>query len=162
MQVRRDKESIIDIEYLTNVQKCISKALGVYTCCLDSAGVPVLKLSGPEEEANKLMEYVPSEAVADIFFRLTGSGLEDQVIEDTSVPNIKFGLTTVRVNGQPIVTWVVYGVIEDYDPEGYILPPAEGFSRTVEYDRFIASLDFIRVATAYQIDIRMSFVSAEE
>lgn len=161
MQIRRDKDRLIDTAYLAQLQESFCRALGLYAYCLDSAGVQVMEVSGPKEDSERLMEYVPAEDVADIFFRLTESSLEDQVIEDTIIPNIKYGLTTVRVNGQPLITWVVYAVINDPDLEGYRMEPAEGFSRTVDYDKFINSLDLIRETTAYQIGIRLSVASAE-
>lgn len=161
MQIRRDKDRLIDIEYLKQLQDSFCRAMGLYAYCLDSAGVPVFEVSGPKDDTERLMEYIPAEAVADCFFRLTGSGLEDQVVEDTLIPNIKFGLTTVRVNGQSLVTWVVYGVIDDADTEGFRMPPAEGFSRTTSYERFIDSLDLIRETTNYQIGVRLSAASAE-
>lgn len=161
MQIRRDKDRIIDIEYLKQLQDSFCRALGLYAYCLDSAGVPVLDINGPVEDIERLMEYISAESVTDIFYRLTRSGLEDQVIEDSMIPNIKYGLTTVRVNGQPLITWVVYGVINDADTEGYKYPCAEGFSRTLDYDKFINSLDLIRETTNYQINVRMTAVSAE-
>lgn len=161
MEIRRDNTQTIDMEYLVQLQESFSRALGVYAYCLDSAGVPVMEMSGPAEDTERMREYVPAEAITDIFFRLTQSNLEDQVVEDTLIPNIKFGMTTVRINGQPIATWVVYAVISDPDLEGYRMPPAEGFSRKVEYNKFINSLDLIRETTAYQINTRLSVAYAE-
>ncbi len=131
MQINRGRDSIIDIEYIAQLQDSFSRATGLYVYCLDSAGVPVTDTSGPKEDVERLVEYIPPERVADIFYRLTQSNLEDQVIEDTEIPNIKFGLTTVRVNGQALLTWVAIGVLTDYDIEGYTEAPEEGFSRTV-------------------------------
>ena len=161
MQIRRDRDRIIDIEYMSQLQDSFSRALGLYTYCLDSAGVPVTEISGPKEDVERLMEYIPAETVADIFFSLTQSSLEDQVIEDTLIPNVKFGLTTVRINGQPLVTWVVLGVITDADTEGYRCEPAEGFSRTISYERMQDALDLIRETTLYQVNTRLTVANAE-
>ena len=161
MQIRRDRDRLVDIDYIAQLQDSFSKALGLYTYCLDTAGVPVTEISGPTEDVERLMEYIPAEAIADNFFGLTQSVLEDQIIEDTLIPNIKFGLTTVRINGQPLVTWVVLAVITDPDTEGYRCEPAEGFSRTISYDRLQDALDLIRETTLYQIDVRQSIANAE-
>ncbi|MCR5595705.1 MAG: EAL domain-containing protein [Lachnospiraceae bacterium] len=161
MQINRGRDSLIDIEYLTQLQDSFSRAVGVYTYCLDSAGVPVTEASGPKEDAERLMEYISPERVADIFYRLTLSNIEDQVIEDTQIPNVKFGLTTVRVNGQALLTWVVFGVISDYDPEGYVEEPITGISSEVTFDRFQDGLDLIRETCLYQTRVRMHAVNAE-
>ena len=161
MQINRGRDSIIDIEYLTQLQDSFSRAVGVYSYCLDTAGIPVTEINGPEDEVERLTEYITPETVADVFYRLTVSSLEDQAIEDTSVPNIKLGLTTVRVNGQPLLTWVIAGVISDADSDGYSLDPVTGFSRTVAYDRFQDALDLIRETCLYQASVRMSAVNAE-
>ncbi len=161
MQINRGRDSIIDLEYISQLQDSFSKAVGVYAYCLDSAGVPATEATGPTEEIIRLMSYIHPETVADIFYRLTQSNLEDQVIEDTEIPNIKFGLTTVRVNGQPLLTWVLIGVISDYDPEGYTAEPAKDFSLSVTYDQFQYALDLIRETCLYQINIRLSAVNAE-
>lgn len=161
MQIRRDRDRLIDIDYIAQLQDSFSRAMGIYAYCLDSAGVPVTEVSGPKEDVERLMEYIPAEDVADIFFRLTQSSLEDQVIEDTLIPNIKYGLTMVRVNGQPMVTWVIFGVVTDADTEGYRMEPAEGFSRTISYDRMLDALDLIRETTLYQTNVRLSVANAE-
>lgn len=161
MQIRRDRDRLIDIYYLSSLQDSFARTVGIYVYCLDSAGVPVTEMSGPKEDVERLLEYIPSETVADIFFRLTQSNLEDQVIEDTLIPNVKFGLTTVRINGQPMITWVVLAVLDEADTEGYRLPPVEGFSRTISYDRLQDALDLIRETTVYQTNVRMSVANAE-
>lgn len=161
MQIRRDRERLIDIDYLAQLQDSFSRAVGLYAYCLDSAGVPVTEISGPKEDVDRLKEYIPQDVVSDIFFRLTQSSLEDQVIEDTIIPNIKFGLTTVRINGQPMATWVLLGVVEDAETEGFRMPPAEGFSRTISFDRMQDALDLIRETTLYQTNVRLSVATAE-
>ena len=128
MQINRGRDRLIDIEYIDQLQESFSRVAGVYTYCLDSAGVPVTKMSGPEKDVSRLMQYVSKEAVAEQFYRLTESHLEDQVIEDTDIPNIKMGLTTSRVNGQPLLTWVVFGIITDAGVEGFSGNPADAVS----------------------------------
>ena len=162
MQINRGRDSIIDIEYIAQLQDSFSRAVGLYAYCLDSAGVPVTDVSGPKAEVERLMEFISPDRVADIFFRLTQSSLEDQVIEDTDIPNVKFGLTTVRVNGQALLTWVVIGVISDYESNpNYVKEPVEGFSRVITYDKLQDSLDLIRETCLYQTTIRLSAVNAE-
>ena len=162
MQINRGRDSIIDIEYIAQLQDSFSRAVGLYAYCLDSAGVPVTDASGPKAEVERLMEFISPDRVADIFFRLTQSSLEDQVIEDTDIPNVKFGLTTVRVNGQALLTWVVIGVISDYESNpNYVKDPVEGFSRVITYDKLQDSLDLIRETCLYQTTIRLSAVNAE-
>lgn len=161
MQINRGRDRLIDIEYLSQLQDSFSSVAGVYSYCLDSAGVPVTEISGPKDEVERLVNYIPAETVADVFYRLTQSSLEDQVIEDTSAPNIKLGVTTARVNGQPLLTWVVIGVLEDADETVSADPGMTGFSRTLTYERMQDALDLIRETTVYQVGARISAVNAE-
>lgn len=161
MQINRGRDRLIDIEYLSQLQDSFSRVAGVYAYCLDSAGVAVTSISGPAEETERIAQLIPNETVAEVFYGLTGSPLEDQVVEDTEIPNLKLGLTTVRVSGQSLLTWVVAGIITDADETGYDKPAITGLSRTLPYARFEDALDLIRETTLYQVNARLSAVNAE-
>ncbi len=158
MQINRGRDRLIDIDYLNQLQESFSLVAGVYAYCLDSAGVPVTEISGPEDEVDRLVSHVPADLVADVFYRLTESALEDQVIEDVAAGNVKLGVTTARVNGQPLVTWVVIGVTHESDEEGDAQGP---FSRIITYEKMQDALDLIRETTAYQVGARILAVNAE-
>jgi diguanylate cyclase (GGDEF)-like protein len=118
---------------------------GICAVCIDSSGRKCTKMSGNAADIVRFGKYISDSQIVRLCRRVSGSELEDEAVEDTIVPDVKYGAVSVggSLSGGEFV-WIAEAALDDPDTEGYIQPPAGGFIRTVSSESFVRILDLIR------------------
>ena len=91
----------------------------VYVAAFDGEGKTIVDFACSEEEHRKIEEIFSPEDKNEFIHRVTESGLEDQVVEDSSYPGIKIAASAIKRNGKTEMVWIFLGQIkEDNNVEG--------------------------------------------
>ncbi len=106
-------QSLVEGKELEKWQRCICDVLNIYTCCVDGRGTPLTPLYGRSGEVEKIKKAIDREQLQDMLLRVSESTLEDQAVEETAYSNFRMGVISVKVNGKPIINWLIFGVISD-------------------------------------------------
>ena len=154
--------TFIEADKLKKWQKHFCDVAKVFICCLDSTGAPLTEFSGKRDEIDKIKELVGREQFQDMLLRVSESELEDQAIETTEYPNLRIAAVSAKVDGKPVLNWLVCGVISDAEEsEEYEQPPLTGFTSTLEEEQFIHVVDALRDFTNALLNYRLSILTAE-
>lgn len=155
-------QGFIEAEKLKKWQKHFCDVANVFICCLDSTGAPLTEFGGKRDEIDQIIELVGKERFHDILLRVSQSELEDQTIETTEYPNLRIAAVSAKVEGKPVLNWLVCGIISDVqETEEYHYPPLTGFSSTLSEVQFIHVVDALRDFTNALLRYRLSIVTAE-
>ncbi len=141
----------LDRVKLRAIQDKFCVAVGVYAFCVDGSGTDMTELSGNDRDKAVLERLVPKEKLQALLRRVSESSLEDQAVEDTEIDALKYAAVCVKEEGQPVLTWLVYGVLSDApSPEGQAF--AGDFRYQTTETRFNLALDLFRATSRYLID----------
>ena len=143
--------SMMEYKQWKSLQKWFGDVANIFISCLDAEGHEMMEPAGNQEELERLRQYMDADQNHEVMYRIRTSRMEDQIIEDTLYPNLKIAVISIKMNGEVVLNWFVVGIISDYDAEGYILPPVEGFSRVTTQKKFLEALDIIREFTIYSL-----------
>ncbi len=136
-------QGILDREELQKIQDEFCMVAGVYAFCVDSAGTDVTRMSGEEQDREKLAGLASREKMLSLFRRVSQSSLEDQAIEETNLDALKYAAVSVKDAGTTVLTWLVCGVMSDaVSAEGQEF--ARAFSYRTTERQFNLSLDLLR------------------
>ncbi len=136
--------SVIDSDKLQNFQDKFCKSLGVYVMCLDADGEPITNMSGSSSDLVRIGNIVTEKLIDDLFRRVSVDELEDQAIEDTEVPYVKYGAVSIKHEGKSVITWIFVGVLSDIADEMGVTIADTDFSRTTTMGGFESGMDLLR------------------
>ncbi len=156
------QDATLDIMIVKRMALRYSKVAGLYMVGFNSKGETLCELTGEAAENKKLLEYIGRDTLEALYERVSGDDLEVQAMEDTCIPNIKVAGVSLHVNHQPVVTWLMIGVLTDSDivsVPGSVVPLE--FERTTTFKQFSDSVDIIRDVTQLIVCSKLSLASAE-
>ena len=152
----------LDLAIVERMAVRFSEITGVYGYGLDSKGVVICEMTGEAKDNIRLKDLVGEDQLDAIFHRVSDNDLEVQAVEDTRVPNIKIAACSIHNNRTPVVTWIFFGVITD---EEYVNAPGAvvplEFQRSLDYRKFLDSVDVARDISYLVITSKFSLASAE-
>lgn len=154
--------TFVEADKLRKWQNHFCDVANVFICCLDSNGTPLTEFGGKREEIDRIKELVGKEQFRDMLLRVAQSELEDQAIETTEYPNLRIAAVSTKVEGKPVLNWLVCGVISDVEEsEEYEQPLLTGFQSTLSEEQFIHVVDALRDFTNALLGYRLSIITAE-
>ncbi|HKM20721.1 MAG TPA: EAL domain-containing protein [Lachnospiraceae bacterium] len=127
---------------LQRLQDNFATVAKVFVFCVDVDGRRMTEMSGPPDEVNRILSILSEKHLIGVINRVTGSSIEEQVVEDTEFSNIKIASISIRVEGKPVINWFLCGVIEDVDLNSE--SAALNFTHTITKASFMDSLDLLR------------------
>lgn len=141
-------QSLIEKEELEKWQKYFCDLSNVFLCAVDEKGVPLTELGGSPEEACQVERLIDGEQFQSMLGRVAESELEDRAVERTAYPNFRLAVATSKLEGKPLVNWLICGVMEESeDPGEYENPPLEGFISTLSEKQFLRVVDGLKSVT---------------
>ncbi len=155
-------QRVIDYQKVKFFQDRFCAATGVYAYCVDSAGNNLTKMSGNENDIRKINEWIPETKFQALFHRVADGVLEEQAVEDTEIPNVKYAAVVMKDGERAILTWLLCCILTDYDSDEAARSITEDFSYQISWERFQYAMDLLRVGTREMIGNKMSVVSAIE
>ena len=85
----------------------------VYVAAYDGEGESIIDFACDETEREKIGQIFLAEDKKELIHRVTESGLEDQVVEDSSYPGIKIAASAIKRKGKTEMVWVFLGQIKE-------------------------------------------------
>lgn len=141
-------QSLIEKEELEKWQKYFCDLSNVFLCAVDKGGVPLTELGGSPEEASQIERLIDGEQFQSMLGRVSESELEDRAVERTAYPNFRLAVVTSKLEGKPLVNWLVCGIMEESEDSGeYENPPLEGFTATLTENQFLRVVDGLKAVT---------------
>lgn len=155
-------EGLVEKEELEKWQRYFSGIASVFLCAVDNAGVPLTELSGEPGQAQRMEQFIDGEQFQSMLQRVAQSRLEDQAVERTAYPNLRLGVATSRLEGRPVVNWLICAVMARAEDEGeYENPPLEGFSCVPDEKQFLKVVDTLRALTDELLTDKLTLSRAE-
>lgn len=155
-------QSLIEGKELEKWQRCFCNIANVFVCCVDSRGTPLTEFSGNKDEIDRIKQVIDDEQFQSMLLRVSESTLEDQAIETTAYPNLRLAVISAKVDGKPVINWLVCGVLSDVtDEEEYENPPLEDFNSRIDEKQFSIVVDTLRDVSNTLIYYKLSTVNAE-
>lgn len=155
-------QSLIEGKELDKWQTLFCSVTNVFICCMDGSGLPITELSGFADDIPKIQGLLDKDQIQNVISRISGSTLEDQVIETTAYPNLRMAVVCSKVNGKSVLNWLVCGVISDVeDAEDYEEPLLEDFHSTISERQFGNVVDALRDVTDALLQYKLIIVDAQ-
>ncbi|MDD6810517.1 MAG: EAL domain-containing protein [Lachnospiraceae bacterium] len=155
-------QRVIDNSRLQLFQDRFCAATGLYAYCVDSTGTSITQMSGNEQDVKRLKELISEDQFQALFHTVADGALEDQAVENTAIPNIKYAAIAMRDGSRAILTWLVCCVLADAENAEYLEMPATDFSYMLSTEQFNSAMDLLREGTKEIIGNKLSVVSARE
>lgn len=153
-------QSLADWNELQRVQDEFCAVMGIYAYCTDREGRQCTKAFG-EQDFPRLIRLAGEHTIEQALLRVAEGSLEDYIVEDLPIPEIKLSVISIRIEGRTVVTWVVFGVLSDAAPDGGTKGIAGQFPYTVKKKSFYQALDLIRDVCFVMFKNKFSCVNAE-
>ena len=132
-------QQFFDKKEFQKVQDHFCTLTGLYAYCVDHQGRKITEMSGNKEGIEIIGKNIPEEEFYQIFKRVSGSGLEDMVIERTAYANIRLAAVSVRESGVQGNCFLVCCVLNEPAKGEVLKMPGRG----MDADAFYEALDLI-------------------
>ncbi|MCQ2520135.1 MAG: hypothetical protein MJ107_06355, partial [Lachnospiraceae bacterium] len=155
------EKSMLDLVIVHRLSARFSKVAGMYMYALNQNNEIISEITGDPAESKKILNLIGDECLDALYHRVADSELEVQAVEDTLIPNIKIAAVSLHVDGIPVITWMIIGVIND---EEYNFPGAvelSDFSFNISFENFLYNVDIMRDVTQLIIGSQFSKYTAE-
>lgn len=151
-------QSLIDRVELQRLQDEFCAVTGIYVYCVNAEGEPQTEMSGSREGIERIKNHVSEELVEQAVIRVAEGSLEDFVVEETNVEDVRLSAISVRIEGKTVLTWVAYGVVQGNacSPENKELS-----GMAISEKAFYDGLDLLRDASITLFRNKLLCVSAE-
>lgn len=108
-------QSLLDRDQLQILQNGFCNVTGTCVYCINTEMEPQTDIYGPERILTLIKSRVFNQLEEQVVLRVAEGSLEEYVVEDTPIEDIKLAAVSVRIEGKAMMTWVVYGIISDED-----------------------------------------------
>lgn len=150
-------QQLFDNAELQKVQDYFCTLTRLFACCVDADGKKITEISGDEKGIRMIKEHIPDEDFYQLYKRVSGSSLEDIVIESTKYDNVRLAAVSIREDGKANACWLICCVLKNVQEGNLLEIPVEG----MEEDDFYAALDFIAETERRFIGIKRELLSAQ-
>lgn len=145
-------QQLFDNAELQKVQDYFCTLTRLFAYCVDANGKKMTEMSGEKEGIRVIKESIPEDDFYQLFKRISGSSLEDMIVDSTKYDNVRLAAVSVREDGKQTACWLVCCILKDVKEGNLLEIPVEG----VETERFYDALDFIA-----EIENRLSGIKRE-
>ena len=153
--------NIIDSKEVQKLQEKLCDVSNVFAFCTDSHGQWITELTGHSAGLEQIKKMITMERFHSMIHRVSESSLEEQIIENTEYPNLKIAAISIKIEGKPIINWLICAVVEDYETIGFEKEPITDFQAVTTERKFLKTLDLVRVASFKILQSRILHYSAE-
>lgn len=155
-------QSLIEGKELSRWQEHFCDIANVFICCVDSQGNPITEFGGNTKDKDKIKKIIDKEQLQSMLLRVSESTLEDQAIETTVYPNLRLAVVSARVDGKPLINWLICGVLSDVtDTQDYEKEPLSDFESTLSEKQFEEVVDALHEITDALIRYKNAMLNAK-
>ena len=152
-------QNLIKEDELLSLQKHFCSAQGVCAYCVDAYGEKRTEISGNANDLEILKNYIDPNQISQALSRVEEGSLEELVVEDTKVANLKLAVLSVRVEHRVMVNWVLFAFLNDVEEPGAALETK--CIRTISETDFYQAMDLLMVSSSLIFKSKMACVNAE-
>ncbi len=134
--------NIINHTDLQKLQDGFAALAKIFLFCVDAEGRRITEMSGPPDEVSRILSILSEKHLVGVIHRVAGSSIEEQAIEDTEFSNIKIASVSTKIEGKPVISWFICGIISDIDSSDK--SAALNFSHMTDQKSFLQSIDYLR------------------
>lgn len=131
---------VLDLKGISRLQDRFCKVANVFAFCVDADGRELTELSGCAQDVALIREHVGAELLRELYERVREGSLEEQVVEDTRYDNLKAASISIKMQGKPIVVWLVFAVLEGMEEKNCL----QGIQTVTTEQKFYEALDLLR------------------
>ncbi|MCM1126359.1 MAG: bifunctional diguanylate cyclase/phosphodiesterase [Lachnospiraceae bacterium] len=154
-------QSLIEGKELSRWQEHFCDIANVFICCVDGKGNPITEFGGNSKDRDRIKRVIDKEQLQSMLLRVSESTLEDQAIETTAYPNLRLAVISARMDGKPLINWLICGVLSDVtDTQDYEKEPLSGFEGTISEKQFAEVVDALHEITDALIHYKGAMLSA--
>lgn len=155
-------QNLMEGKELEKWQQYFCEMTNVFACCVDGKGAPITEFSGNPNEVERILKAVDKEQLQNMLVRVSESTLEDQAIENSSYPNLRLAVVTVKEGGKPVISWLICGVLSDVSKmDGHMGPLLLGYQSVLTEKEFDRAVDLIRDISSELIRYRVTLMDTE-
>lgn len=155
-------QSLIEGKELSRWQEHFCDIANVFICCVDGKGNPITEFGGNTKEKDRIRKIIDKEQLQSMLLRVSESTLEDQAIETTAYPNLRLAVVSARVDGKPLLNWLICGVLSDVmDAQDYEKEPLPDFEGTLSEKQFEEVVDALHEITDALIYYKNAMLNAK-
>lgn len=155
------QQSLSEGRTLEKWQKYFCDIAQVFVCSTDNYGIFLTELGGKYDEAEKIRQVIDHEQLQSMLRRVSEGVLEEQAIEETAYANLRIAAISVKMEGKPVLNWLVCGILSDIAKEEAFKPVLEGFETKISEKRFARTVDAIRNITELLLCDRLQMLQAQ-
>lgn len=148
-----------DIRKIEKFIRKLSFASGIYIACFGTDCRRLVDYSDDDEVNKTIRKYITEDIVGDLYARVAVSKLEDQVVENTDIDEVKVAACSVKAGGVFRMFYVLCLIEQGYETDN------EDFkilNYRSEYRRFLDVLDIVRVVSVDIVTAKMDMYKSEE
>lgn len=127
-------QQLFDKTELQKVQDYFCTLTHLYAYCVDGEGKELTEMSGDKEGLSAIQKIVSKEDFSYIFKKISGSSLEDIVVEPTEYDNVKLAAVSVKENGRQGNCWLICCVQNDVSGDKILELSVPGIGVVAFYD----------------------------
>jgi len=152
-------KEIMGLELVQRLADRFCEVMDVFAYGVDKEGRPITTISGNKDEAGRVYEYLDKNQINELLNRVQAGSLEEQAVEASGYADMKIAAVAIRIGENHLVTWVVCGILNDYDTEK---PGAvtENITTRVDEKKFYHVLDVLRDTSYVILENQISLVNA--
>jgi len=152
-------KEIIGLEHVQRLADRFCEVTDVFAYGVDKEGRPITKMSGNEEEIERVLEYLNEDQIKELIGRVQIGSLEEQAVEDTEYADMKVAAVAIRTGENHLVTWVVCGILKDQETQEFGAV-TENIKTKVDEKKFYHVLDVLRDTSYVILENQISLVNA--
>ena len=133
----------------------------VYAAAYTGDGELIARFACSDEDREKIDRVFPAVSRKEILGRVTGQGLEDQVIEDTSLSNVKVAASAIKQKEKTEIVWILLAQLTDESDETGEADELI-FERRTTMPLFLRAMDVLRDIGAECVQAQYSAMEWEE
>lgn len=154
-------ENFIDRDELQRLQNGFCKVTNVYMYSLDAKGEEITTFSGDTEAKTLIYKYADKQQIQEALSRVEEGSLEELVVEDTLISQLKMAVMSIRIGGRVVFNWLVFGFITNPDDESQSVEKLSDNIHMMSEKQFYQVLDLLWESSKIFIKNKVSRASAE-
>lgn len=152
-------EEIIDSGQIQRLADRFCVATNVFAYAVNEDGEQITRLSGQKSDTDKMAGYLDKEQAAELAERVKIGSLEEQVVEQTKYGNMMAAAIAIHIEKRHILTWIIYGVLEEQKEEIGI-PFIQDVTAKITEPLFYHVLDLLRDSSYAALENKISMANA--
>lgn len=146
---------------IKKIQDRFCEVVNLFVYCVDDKGQRITDMSGNQDEVLKIKSLIRMNQFEELYDRVAGNSLEEQVVEDTYYSNIKLAVVSIKTEKRPMMNWLICAVLSDDEETENEKKALTEITTKIERKKFYHALDLLRRASTVLLEARVLLANSE-